>query len=174
MRKKPISLLHLADKKEVEIELPTEHFDENGERINKVFTGVVTAQVIDLIEDMDNSKMTSAIGGADGMTFGDLMGEDFDLEKMGNANDKKSKKAIAQALKNVKFDLNATIRKDTERIREIIQAFFGEKYAEYEKTVEFIGVAIVNKNVFEIIQEDIAKEQELNKEKSKDGKEVKN
>lgn len=158
------SLMYLATKREVSLEVP----NENGEAV--LFKGVVTANVLDLIQE--NAKQQQTMTMQKALNIPQIINElqsrdDIDIK---NLSENEILALAGKSMLSEAVDFTEATRVTTANIKSVVKAFLGsEQYKEYEKTVEHIGVAIFNKNVYEMIiieaesiQKDRAKEDTKN------------
>jgi len=134
-----LNLSYLLEKKEIDIRLG-----------DHVFTGVISASVIDIVQNQSRRQIKKL-----------LKAKKFNLSTLGaEYNDKQfnelGNEQLFKLFEKMNIDLSDLVDTDVEIYHEVVKAFFGaETYAAYAALVDSIGLALSNKQIYEMIVEQI-------------------
>lgn len=133
------NLSELLDKKEIDIRLGDDSF-----------TGVITAYVVDLVQSENTKKIQQLFAQSK-----------IKMSKLGKAVEqtKLDQSQLFAIMDNLDIDISKMLDEDVDFYKQVVQAFFGDDiYAKYEKVAMPIGLALVNKRVYEVIIEQMKKD----------------
>jgi len=130
-----LNLSHLLEKKEIDIRLG-----------DNVFTGVISAAVIDLVQNQSAKKIQKL-----------LKSKKMNMSTLSKAYKNKDMRSldndqIFELFEKMDIDVSDLFESDDALYNEVVQGFFGsETYALYTKTLEEREMHLINKQIYEII-----------------------
>jgi len=146
-----LNLSHLLEKKEVDIRLG-----------DNVFTGVISASVIDIVQNQSTKQIKKLLKSKK-VNLGALNDryKNQNIETMENAD-------LFKLFESLNIDLSDLIDANNETHNEIVSAFFGEKtYQMYARTVDQAEIHVINKEIYNMIVNQIKMDTKKQKKNEK-------
>jgi len=134
-----LNLSHLLEKKEIDIRLG-----------DNVFTGVISAAVIDIVQNQSTKKIQKLLKSKKmNMSALSRAYKNQDVSSLNNEQ-------IFELLEKMNIDVSDLFESDYELYDEVVRCFFGqETYRSYTDGIATTDMHLINKQIYEIIVKQI-------------------